>query len=292
MTLPETSIESSGPSARAKLRIMRTPNRQSAADIADYSTAQTAAGKPSSTVYLRTWQLRRFAEEYTGSIRTATTADLAKYLAGHDWAPATMYSVRATMRSFYGYLAAAGRIRRNPAIALPPISRPRVEPRPAPEDVVSAPCQDERVQLMVELGARQGLRRREIVSIHSRDLVRDLTGWSLIVHGKGSKERTVPLHDDIAERILARGPGWLFPSTSPNSTTGHLSANWAGVLISRELNGWTAHSLRRRFATKVYVESHDLEAVRKLLGHASIATTQLYVGMDQTALRNAIRYAA
>ncbi len=280
------------PGEGAKLRLMRTPNRQSAADIADYSTAQAAAGKPGTTIYLRTWQLRRFAEEHPGSIRTATTADLARYLAGHGWAPATMYSVRATFRGFYGYLAAAGRIRRNPAAALPPISRPRIEPRPAPEDIVSSPCRDPRVQLMVELGARQGLRRREIVSIHSRDLVRDLTGWSLIVHGKGSKERTVPLHDDLAERIIERGPGWLFPSTSPRSTSGHLSANYAGVLISRELDGWTAHSLRRRFATKVYAESHDLRAVQKLLGHASLATTQLYVGTDQTALRSAIQHAA
>lgn len=263
-------------------------SRQSASDIADYITNQTAAGKPRKTIYLRSWQMRRFAEQYPGSIRAAATADLARYLASQDWAPSTKYSVRATFRSFYSHLAAAGRIRRNPALGLPPIQRPRREPRPAPEAIVQRPASDQRVQLMVDLGARQGLRRCEIVAVHSRDLIPDLTGWSLVVHGKGSRERTIPLHDDIAARIIAHGPGWLFPSP----TGGHLSANYISVLIRRELDGWTPHSLRRRFATKIYAETHDLRAVQMMLGHAQLTTTQLYVGVDPGSLRDALRHAA
>jgi site-specific recombinase XerD len=275
-----------------KMYDMGRITKQSAADIADFTTAQQAAGKPRSTLYLRSWQLRRFAEDYPGSIRAATTPDLARHLARDDWSPATKYSVRATFRSFYAYLAAAGRIRRNPALDLPTIKRPILEPNPAPEDVVRTTCVDPRVQLMVDLGARQGLRRCEIVAIHSRDLRRDLLGWSLVVHGKGARERTIPLHDDIAARIIAAGPGWLFPSPSPNSQTGHLAANYAGVLISRELKGWTAHSLRRRFATKINAETHDLRAIQKMLGHASLATTQRYVGTDAGQLRDALHHAA
>jgi len=267
---------------------MTKMSRQSAADIADYITHQTAAGKPRKTIYLRSWQMRRFAEQHPGSIRAASTADLARYLARDDWSPATKYSVRATMRGFYGYLATAGRIRRNPALALPPIQRPRREPRPAPETIVQRAASDPRVQLMIDLGARQGLRRCEIVAVHSRDLVRDLVGWSLVVHGKGSRERTVPLHDDIATKIIANGPGWLFPSPAG----GHLTANYAGVLIRRELDGWTAHSLRRRFATKIYAETHDLRAVQMMLGHAQLTTTQLYVGVDPGSLRDALTHAA
>lgn len=259
-------------------------------DIASYATHMKAAGKPHSTIYLRTWQLRRCAETLAPiTLRSATTAHLAGYLTSHDWAPSTTASVRYTMRDFYRFLVEDGKIRRNPALGLPKVKIPRREPRPAPEVVVRA-VYDPRVQLMVDLGARQGLRRAEIAVIHSRDVVPDLIGFSLIVHGKGSKERTVPLHPDVADRIIAAGPGWLFPSSRSG---GHLTANYVGVLLSRKLgSGWTAHSLRRRFATKIYTESHDLRAVQKLLGHASLSTTQQYIGTDPEGLRDALRHAA
>lgn len=262
----------------------------SSTDIASFATHMKAAGKPRSTIYLRTWQLRRLAEALSPlSLRTATTAHLAAYLTNHNWSPATKASLRHTLRQFYGFLRSAGTIRSNPALGLPVIRVPQREPRPAPESVVNV-ARDERTQLMVDLGARQGLRRAEIAAIHSRDLVRDLSGWSLIVHGKGSRERTIPLHDDIAARIRAAGPGWLFPSPRPGE---HLTANRVGCILSAELgDGWTAHSLRRRFATKIYSESHDLRSVQQLLGHASMETTQRYIGTSTETLRDAIRHAA
>lgn len=267
---------------------MRAVNRQSARDIADYATTQTVAGKPERTVYLRTWQLRRFAAEYPGSIRAARTEDLARHLTGHGWAPATIYSVRATFISFYDYLVVAGRIRKNPARALPATKRPRREPKPAPEEVVQRPASSARMQLMIDLAARQGLRRAEIAVVHSRDLIGDGRGWALIVHGKGAKERTVPLHDDIAARIRANGPGWLFPSPYG----GHLSVTYVGRIISEELQGWSAHDLRRRFATQINLATGDLVSIMKLLGHASLATTQLYAGTNSEKLRAAVRHAA
>lgn len=257
-------------------------------DLADYAQHLRAAGKPETTIRLRIWQLRRYSEQHKGSLRTVTTADLAGYLTRHDWSPATKYSVRATFRDFYRFMVKAGKMRRSPADDLPAIRVPRREPRPAPETVVRRPY-DARLQLMVDLGARQGLRRNEIAQVNTRDLVPDAVGWSLIVHGKGSKERTVPLLPDVAARLLAAPPGWLFPS--PNG--GHLAANYVGVLISNALGeGWSAHSLRRRFGTKVYAESHDIRAVQKLLGHADLSTTQMYVGMDSDQLRAAVGFAA
>lgn len=130
---------------------------------------------------------------------------------------------------------------------------------------------------------------RRLVTSH-RDLRRDLLGWSLVVHGKGARERAIPLHDDIADRVIAAGPGWLFPSD--RSASGHLSASRAGTLISQALKGWPSHSLRRRFATKINAETHDLRAIQKLLGHADLSTTQRYVGTDSAQLRAAVGHAA
>lgn len=108
---------------------------------------------------------------------------------------------------------------------------------------------------------------------------------STLVHGKGDKDRTIPLHEDIAAQILAAGPGWLFPT--PRSD-GHLTPNYVGVVITQALpRGWSAHSLRRRFATSTYDASH-LRAVQLLLGHTSLATTQVYIGSRAEGLRAAL----
>lgn len=60
---------------------------------------------------------------------------------------------------------------------------------------------------MLSLGACAGLRRAEIAACRGDDLERDLDGWSLRVLGKGGRVRRVPLTDEIAEQIRARGPG-------------------------------------------------------------------------------------
>lgn len=266
-----------------------TLSMRSAHDIAAYGVHLKAAGRPASTIYLRTWQLRKLDASLPGGLRGATTAELAGYLAGQAWQPRTIYSVRATMRDFYRFMLSEGKVRRDPAAKLPAVSIPHTEPRPAPDAIIAAAKCGEREKLMLDLAARQGLRRCEIAAIHSRDLVEDLLGWSLVVHGKGSRERTVPLLADVALKLQALPRGWAFPS--PNG--GHLTANHVGTLISRALpQGWTAHSLRRRFATTVYQGTHDIRAVQTLLGHSSVQTTQVYVGVDRAELRTAVNHAA
>lgn len=111
------------------------PAMHSHDDIGAYGVHLQAAGRPRSTVYLRTWQLRRLDAELPGRLRAATTAELASYLARQDWQARTVYSVRATMRDFYRFLGATGRARRNPAAGLPSVRLPHTEPRPAPDAV-------------------------------------------------------------------------------------------------------------------------------------------------------------
>lgn len=256
--------------------------------ISGYRQWLMASGKPQSTVRLRVWQIRRFAADHPTTYRVST-AELARWLGGHGWSAATIASNRAAFRSFYGWLHRSRRIQRNPAADLPAVRPSRREPRPAPEWVVAAVRCDDRTRLMIDLAAKQGLRRAEVAAIHSRDLVADADGWALVVHGKGSKDRLVPLFADVADRIRCHGFGYLFPSPGG----GHLTPNRVGVLVSDALPpGWTAHSLRRRFATKAYEGGHDLRSVQRLLGHASIETTQRYIAVGSADMRAAMMFAA
>lgn len=250
-----------------------------------------ASGKPpQTTVKLMTGQIRRLAVDHPTSYHL-TTDQLALWLASHDWAPATIKCHRAAIRSFYGWLHKSGKIKCNPAADLPSVKVGKREPQPAPEVVVidAIMAADDRTRLMLLLAARQGLRRGEIARVHSRDLIATPDGWSLVVHGKGSKDRTIPLFADVAALMRARPSGWVFPSP----VYGHLSEHRVGVVISSALPcGWTAHSLRRRFATRAYEGAHDLRAVQMLLGHASIETTERYIAMGSAQMREAMNFAA
>lgn len=136
-------------------------------------------------------------------------------------------------------------------------------------------------RLMLRLGAEAGLRLSEIAAVHSRDVLEGDAGPSLIVRGKGDKQRIVPISEDLAKRITA-APGWLFPGR----WRGHVEKSYVSRHLTRLLpDGWGPHSLRHRYATRMYETTHDLLLVSKLLGHGSVETTQIYVAMPDSRLR-------
>ncbi|WP_210419569.1 tyrosine-type recombinase/integrase [Mycolicibacterium sp. ELW1] len=101
--------------------------------------------------------------------------------------------------------------------------------------------------------------------------------WALLVHGKGDKQRVVPITDRLAVEITLFCPqGYLFP----NGVGGHLTPERVGKCISDLLPpGWSMHKLRHRFASRGLAGTGDLLAVRDALGHASVAITQLYTAV-------------
>ena len=115
-------------------------------------------------------------------------------------------------------------------------------------------------------------------------------GYSLRVHGKSGKVRTVPLTEPLACALvnyLGRRY-WLFPSPSG----GCLTPRHVGKLASRVMPDiWTLHTLRHRFATVTYDGTHDLIVIQQLLGHSSVATTQRYIATPPDRLRAAVAVA-
>ena len=132
---------------------------------------------------------------------------------------------------------------------------------------------------MLEVLYSCGLRVSELTSLRLGDL---FFGEGYIrVTGKGDKQRIVPISEDLAKRITA-APGWLFPGR----WRGHVEKSYVSRHLTRLLpDGWGPHSLRHRYATRMYETTHDLLLVSKLLGHSSVETTQIYVAMPDSRLR-------
>lgn len=243
------------------------------------------------TIKLRVYHLRTLARATGLAPFEVTPDDLLAYLGSKAWGKTTRHSIKSSLRSFYAWALFSGHVKVDPTMGLPTFTPPRGRPRPAPESAldVGLSATDPRVRLMVELAARSGMRCGEICQAHTDDLIEDLMGWSILVHGKGGKERVVELNDHLAVALRALPTGYLFPG----QIDGHLSASYVSKLVSRALpEGWTAHTLRHRFATVAYAADRDIIAIMELLGHASVATTQIYTAAPGDARRRAVAAAA
>lgn len=255
--------------------------------VADFKRHLYAAGRAKATVALRLQCLGVIARGLPHADPwAADLGDLVEFIAGHDWAPERARSYRATLRQFYQWAEDTGRVDVSPAAGLPVIRVRQPVARPAGEGAYelalakAAP----RERLMLRLAAELGLRRAEVASIHASDLTHDGACFWLLVHGKGAKERLVPVPAELAgvmRRTFHVSGEWLFLGR-----TGHLTAQHVGKVVARLLPpGVPMHTLRHRFASRAYAAGgHDLLAVQQLLGHSSAQTTQRYVQLPAGSL--------
>lgn len=256
--------------------------------LEDFRLSLVAAGRSASTRRLRMMYARLFAESTDAAPSAVTLSDLEAFLGNRpDWKPSTREVVTACLRNLFGWMQRTGRRADNPAADLPRVLVPRGLPRPCPDETIVATMATvpAREALMIRLGGELGLRRGEIATVRGDALAQTAEGWTLTVTGKGGKTRRVPVDDDtLAAAVLERGQGWTFPG----KTDGHLRAETVGLLMSRALpDKWTCHTLRHRFASVAYAADHDIRAVQELLGHASVATTQIYTRVPDAAKRKA-----
>ena len=247
-----------------------------------------------------------------GEVEEATVrsfvASLSASTHGPDDAPYRATSVARTLsavRSFHRFLLREGVTDRDPAVGVPQPRLPRSLPRPLPvEDVrrlLEAPDEGSpaglRDRAILELLYGSGLRISELTGLDVDDL--DLEEGSVRVLGKGGKEREVPLGSfgrDAVGAYLTRGR----PALASVATRGAVFLNARGGRLSRQscarllgryvrLAGIerrvTLHTLRHSFATHLLEGGADVRVVQELLGHASVATTQIYTLVTARHLR-------
>ncbi|MGD8214622.1 tyrosine-type recombinase/integrase [Aestuariimicrobium sp. Y1814] len=251
----------------------------------DYLRAASAAP---ATVRVRRKQLQVLAAECPVTDPwQVSAADLVEWQAGHRWARETARSYRSAVTGFYAWALRSGFVLESPADGLPVVRQSPPMPRPSPEWAYAKALEAAypREALMLRLSAELGLRRGEVARVHTRDVVATEDGWSLVVHGKGNRDRLLPLPESIAVQLHTRAPGHVFAG----QVEGHLSPDTVGKLVSALLPpGVTMHQLRHRFATKAYAVDRDVLTVQQLLGHASAATTQRYVQLPDHAMRRLV----
>lgn len=242
-----------------------------------------AAGRSPGTVRNRGGYVRVMARVLDPL--TVTPDELMAYLAMRKLSPEGRKSMIVALRSFYLWAYRRGLIDHDLAQELPRASVPITDVEPVPAKVLARAKEkaDAPTLLALDLGSLMGLRRSEIAAVHADDV----TDLGLRVLGKGGKLRIVPIHPQLQERLHGL-VGYAFPGRFG----GHASSDYVADLVQRVLPDYSCHSLRHYFATSVYQNTRDLRSLQRLLGHASIQTTQRYVFVDQSDLEAAVRAVA
>jgi integrase/recombinase XerD len=220
-------------------------------------------------------------------------------------APASVSRKLAALKAFYKFLFQEEIIAQNPAadLALPRLPRrlPKALSQKETGRLLAAPAMSWRDRAALELLYSAGLRASELTGLKFGDV--DLTECFLKVRGKGAKERIVPLSAPAAaavkkylehERANLKNPAdELFLSHNGRALTRQLiwrlvkkTAGQAGLL-----KNVSPHSFRHSLATHLIENGADIRTVQEILGHANIATTQIYASVSREHLRRVYRRA-
>ena len=250
-----------------------------------------------------------------GDVLTAGPDELAAFvasLAGGDGerppvAPATLQRKVACLRSFYRHLRRAELIAEDPTAQLRAPRQDRKLPQVLSREEVAKLLEQPagaappalRDRALLETMYACGLRASEATALEVSDV--DLDAGILRVRGKGSKERLVPIGSTAGSALTAylrRGR----PALAADRLESRLFLNHRGhgltrqglyKIVQRHARGaglaskMSPHTLRHTFATHLLAGGCDLRSLQEMLGHADIATTQLYTHLSADRLRDA-----
>lgn len=260
-------------------------------------------------------QYGEFLERRGATVLRAQHGDIAAFLselaAGGEGrrpvAPTTLGRKVAALRSFYRYLRREGTIEHDPTAELRGPRKPQRLPKVLSRDEVNRLLQQprgagplvQRDRALLELMYACGLRASEAVDLDLADL--DLEDGLLRARGKGSKERIVPVGRQAlaAVRLYCQGARHELLGNRPGS---RLFLNRRGSGLTRQglykiVQGHAAgaglsekmspHTLRHTFATHLLAGGCDLRSLQEMLGHADLATTQVYTHLSADRLKQA-----
>ena len=242
------------------------------------------------------------------SISSAETADVEAFISSlkdGELKPSSIARTVVAIRSLYKFLA-----RENGAVDIAREVKPPRIPKRLPKALTLSEitslieaCGNEGISIrdraMVELLYASGARVSEIVALDLSDLSRDEELFTLLVKGKGGKERLVPVGRYAREALdnyLVR----IRPTIAHEKRSSALFLNQRGERLSRQ-SAWkivldaakrakieskvSPHALRHSFATHLLDGGADIRVVQELLGHASVTTTQIYTLVTIDKLR-------
>jgi integrase/recombinase XerD len=258
-------------------------------------------------------QLGEFLERRGLAAASVGHGELAAFLSELGVAPSTLARKVACLRSFYRYLRREGTIEHDPTADLrgprKPQRLPRVLTREQVARLIEQPRGTDPLALrdraLLELMYACGLRASEAVGLELSDV--DLDEGLLCARGKGSKERIVPIGRQAVAALLAysrAGRGMLLGAGRPGAARGQtrLFVNNRGGALSRQglykiVQGharsaglherMSPHTLRHSFATHLLAGGCDLRSLQEMLGHADLATTQVYTHLSAERLKHA-----
>ncbi len=217
---------------------------------------------------------------------------------------ATVARKASAIRRFYGFLEEEGLRSDNPSTALPKPVQGRSLPKILSHSEVDTlfcvietklkaakvKANDIRLSALIELLYGSGLRATELVSLPRASIVADKP--YIIVKGKGDKERLVPISDRARHAVIAwlayipAQARYLFPSRNGHISRIRLFQIIRALAVAAGLDPEkiSPHVLRHAFATHLLAGGANLRALQTMLGHADIATTQIYTHVDSSKL--------
>ena len=278
----------------------------------EYLTVELGLAQNTRLAYLRDLRLLQKTFNYKSSeeLLEVNRQQLLAYLvqlrqAGRS--ASTVARKLASIKAFYRFLTAERYIRRNPAEVLEAANRglhlPKVLSVAEVDALLDTPNlgtpDGYRDKTMLEVLYATGMRVSELVNVPLKNV--DLKMEYVIVMGKGSKERMLPL-GRTALHYLEHYINVVRPQLlhgKPDSSKAFFVTGWGGPMtrerfyeiivaygqsagLSKKV---TPHMLRHSFATHLLNNGTDLRVVQELLGHADISTTQIYTHLDIERLR-------
>ena len=252
-------------------------------DLLDQYLAHLATTASAETVRLYDNVLRRAHQQLEVGVVAAGEDELHHWLASHGWSAKTRDTYRCALVGLHRWLHRRGNTSYDPAALLPIPRVGRRLPRPTTDEETIRILTTARqpVRTWAWIAAYCGARAVEITRLSTTDF----TPRVILLRGKGERERVVPMHQALWTVLATLPPG---PVTTGRFRQPVNLSSWCGKEFRRLGIAGGIHRLRHWFATTTLAAHGNTRVVQELLGHSSLATTQIYTAVTAAALAEAV----